>query len=35
MSDPRARKSAAVLMTTADETETSFYEAMQAGDIIA
>lgn len=33
MSDPRARQSAAVLMTTADETELSFYEAMQAGDI--
>lgn len=34
MSDPRSRKvSQAVLMTTADETETSFYEAMQAGDV--
>jgi len=33
MSDPRAKQTAAVLMTTADETETSFYDAMQAGDI--
>ena len=33
MSDPRAKQTAAVLMTTADETEVSFYEAMQAGDV--
>jgi ketosteroid isomerase-like protein len=33
MSDPRTRQTAAVLMTTADETETSFYDAMQAGDL--
>jgi ketosteroid isomerase-like protein len=34
MNDPRARKvSQAVLMATADETEASFYEAMQHGDI--
>jgi ketosteroid isomerase-like protein len=34
MSDPRARKvSQAALMSTADETEASFYEAMQQGDL--
>lgn len=34
MSDPTSRKATqAVLMTTADETEASFYEAMQAGDV--
>lgn len=34
MNDPRARKvSQAALMTTADETEASFYEAMQQGDL--
>lgn len=34
MSDPRSLKATqAVLMTTADETEASFYEAMQAGDL--
>lgn len=34
MNDPRARKvSQAALMSTADETEASFYEAMQHGDI--
>ena len=34
MNDPRARKvSQAVLMSTADETEASFYEAMQQADI--
>lgn len=34
MSDPRSLKATqAVLMTTADETEASFYEAMQTGDL--
>jgi uncharacterized protein (TIGR02246 family) len=34
MNDPRARKvSQAALMSTADETEASFYEAMQLGDL--
>jgi ketosteroid isomerase-like protein len=34
MSDPRARKaSQAVLMATADDTEATFYEAMQQGDL--
>ena len=34
MNDPRARKvSQAALMSTADETEASFYEAMQTGDL--
>jgi ketosteroid isomerase-like protein len=34
MSDPRARKaSQAVLMASADDTETTFYEAMQQGDL--
>jgi ketosteroid isomerase-like protein len=34
MNDPRARKvSQAALMSTADETEASFYEAMQQGDV--
>lgn len=33
MNDPRARKvSQAALMSSADETEASFYEAMQQGD---
>jgi uncharacterized protein (TIGR02246 family) len=34
MNDPRARKATqAALMATADETEASFYEAMQHGDL--
>lgn len=34
MNDPRARKaSQAALMSTADETEASFYDAMQHGDL--
>ena len=34
MSDPRAKKaSQAALMTSADDTEASFYEAMQQGDL--
>ena len=34
MNDPRAsKKSQAALMSTADETEASFYEAMQQGDL--
>jgi uncharacterized protein (TIGR02246 family) len=34
MNDPRARKvSQAVLMATADDTEASFYEALQQGDL--
>jgi uncharacterized protein (TIGR02246 family) len=34
MNDPRARKvTQAALMSTADETEASFYEAMQQGDL--
>jgi len=34
MNDPRARKvSQAVLMATADDTEASFYEALQTGDL--
>ena len=34
MNDPRARKaSQAALMTTADETEASFYDAMQHADL--
>ena len=33
MSDPRTRKAQAALMSTADETEASFYEAMQQGDV--
>jgi ketosteroid isomerase-like protein len=34
MSDPRARKaSQAVLMASADDTEATFYEAMQQGDL--
>ncbi len=34
MNDPRARKATqAALMATADETEASFYDAMQQGDL--
>lgn len=33
MTDPRTRQAQAVLMSTADETEVSFYEAMQQGDV--
>ncbi|MEJ5898004.1 nuclear transport factor 2 family protein [Aquabacterium sp. G14] len=33
MKDPRAIKAAQALMTTADETEASFYDAMRHGDV--
>ena len=33
MKDPRALKAAQALMTSADETEASFYEAMRQGDV--
>lgn len=33
MKDPRALKAAQALMTTADETEASFYDAMRHGDV--
>ena len=33
MTDPRAIKAAQALMTTADETEASFYDAMRHGDV--
>ena len=33
MTDPRAKVTQAVLLTTADETEASFYDAMQHADI--
>jgi ketosteroid isomerase-like protein len=33
MKDPRALKATQALMTTADETEASFYDAMRHGDV--
>ena len=33
MTDPRTRQAQAALMSTADETEASFYEALQQGDV--
>lgn len=33
MNDPRARKAPVALMSNADETEASFYDAMQHGDL--
>ena len=33
MTDPRAKVTQAVLLTTADETEASFYDAMQHADL--
>ena len=33
MKDPRALKAAQALMTSADDTEASFYDAMRQGDV--